>query len=865
MNPHYRLPDLPPQGPPGGQKPEGVYDLAMGNDGLGSDPPLVSIGIPVRNGAAYLAEALESVVEQDYPNLEVIVCDNGSQDDTAAIARRYAAVDSRFRYVDNGTDLGFLGNFRRALEESRGKYFTWLAHDDLLLHPSYIGTLVAYLQAHPDVVACSTAFQLSAFELAGTPEIKAFPQMAPDPWPGSRRELFRWPHGWVDLTIYGVFRREALARIPIREHFFRGRPHIFWWETDLLTELSAAGRIVALPECMRFYRRSTVSAGTKVVSEVSTFDLLRLGLKIKSILLSRALRLPVPPRERVPIVLTALANLPRANLRQPYDHRREGRLLEREVAQLESVEAERSDLIRLLTRVVEERRREAAERGLGQPAGEAAGPPSFEPVETVAPHKPLGAVRSFFTPPRRSEVEYYQSLSRRMAGLRERCGEQLGVIEALHAEAGSLLEILEPPDPLGGPLVSIGMPVYNGEEYLEAAVASALAQDYPNLEVLIVDNASDDGTAEIARRFAEQDPRVRYHRNESNIGFLPNFRRALEMAQGRYFTWLAHDDELTDPAYLSATTAYLEQNPEAVCCHTALYLLDNELEGSRQEMSFPELSPDRRRGAARRALFRWPHGWLDSTIYGVFRREQLLAVPFPEWTYKSKPHIFCWEMDVLTELSARGRIVALPDGLRSYRLASASVGKQIGESVSSFDLLLLGMRMKLILLRRALHQPAGRLERVLLMSTTVANLFRANFRQPYDHRTVLRQRERELALLEKTAAERADLVEFLRGEIAARRQIVISKGLAGPESERPIPDAVGADAREPEPALADPGGRRNPVVDFFTPLSEQQVRRLYRLNERIGAMRLVCERQAADIDLLSKEADRWLKLMHSGR
>ncbi len=839
----------------------------MGNDGpgLASDPPLVSIGVPVRNGAAFLAEALESVVAQDYPNFEVVICDNDSGDDTAAIARRYAAADPRFRYLHNGSDIGFLGNFSRALEEARGTYFTWLAHDDLLLHPSYVSTLVAYLQAHPDVVACSTAFQLSAFELAGATEVKAFPEMAPVRWPGSRRELFRWPHGWIDLTIYGVFRREALARVPIREHYYKGKPHIFWWETDLLTELSGAGKIVALPECMRFYRRSTVSAGTKVVSEVSTFDLLRLGLKIKSILLWRAFSLRVPVRERLPVVLTALGNVFRANLRQPYDHRREMRNLEREVANLEAVEAERSDLIRLLTQVVGARRRELAERGRGQPAEAPAGPPPADAPEIARGRRPAGRIRSFFTPPRQSDVEHYQNLSLRMDGLRQRCEDQLRLIESLHEQAAHFLDVLEPVDPLGAPLVSVGMPVYNGEEFLAAAVASALSQDHTNIEVLVVDNASTDGTEAIARRFAEQDPRVRYLRNESNIGFLPNFRRALEMSEGRYFTWLAHDDELSDPAYLAATTAYLEENPDVVCCHTAFYLLDNEVPGSREVMSFPELSPERRWPAAQRALFRWPHGWLDSTIYGVFRREELLKVPFPEWTYKSKPHIFCWEMDVLTTLSGRGRIVALPDCLRSYRLASASVGRQIGESVSSFDLLILGMRMKLILLRRALRMPLGRLERITLLGTAAGNLFRANFRQPYDHRTVLQQRERELALLEKTAAERAGLLEFLRGEIAARRKIVISKGLAGPEEEPLTPGAGGASPQAPEPPPALPSGRRNPVVDFFTPLSEQQVRRLNELNKRIGALRLVCERQAADIDLLSTEADRWLSLMHSGR
>jgi hypothetical protein len=350
-------------------------------------------------------------------------------------------------------------------------------------------------------------------------------------------------------------------------------------------------------------------------------------------------------------------------------------------------------------------------------------------------------------------------------------------------------------------------------------------------------------------------------RNDSNLGFLPNFRRTLELASGEYFTWLAHDDELSDPAYLTTTIAYLEQNPDVACCHTAFYLLDNELPGSRQVMTFPELAPERRWPAARRALFRWPHGWLDSTIYGVFRRKELLDVPFPDWTYRSKPHIFCWEMDVLTTLSGRGRVVALPECLRSYRLASASVGKQIGESVSSFDLLLLGMRMKLSLGKKALKQPAGRLERAMLLATVAGNLFRANFRQPYDHRTVLNQREKELALLRQTADERAELLGFLRGEIAARREIVISKGLAGPETGR-FSTGEAADLQTADVPPITPPRRRNPVIDFFTPLSAQQVRRLYELNEQIGAFRLICERQAADIDILSLEADRWLQRMH---
>lgn len=841
-----------------------------------SGPPLISIGIPVRNGGRYLREALESVAGQDYAHFEAVVCDNGSEDETAGIAQEFAASDPRFRYLHNGADIGFLANFKRALAESSGTYFTWLAHDDLLSSPSYLRTLASYLEANPDVVACSCAFELSAFELAGSPEVKGFPELARDRWPGSRRELFRWPHGWIDLTIYGMFRREQLVKVPIREHTYRGQPHIFWWETDLLTNLSALGPIVAVPHCLRTYRRSTISAGTRTVSEVSTFDLLVLGLQIKVILLARAVRLPVPGPERVEVLATAFANLFRANLRQPYDHRREVRTLEREVAKLEAVAAERAQLIDRLTKVVLSRREQVAALSPGsEPSG--AKPIDIEgpilnpgqPVPGAVTAKPGGVLRSFFTPPRVWQIEYYRGLSRRMAALRDHCSSQQQAIERLHGEAAVLGERLEGAADSGSadlPLVSIGLPVYNGEDRLAAAIGSVLNQDYANLELLIVDNNSNDGTAAIAQKFSEADQRIRYVRNPANIGFLPNFRKALDLSTGRYFTWLAHDDELSDPAYLSTTVAYLEEHPGVVGCHTAFWLLDNELPGSRQVMSFPEIATERRWPAARRALFRWPHGWLDSVIYGVFRRDEIVKISFPQWIYKGAPHIFCWEMDVLTRLAEAGRIVALPDCLRSYRLSSVSVGKQMGETVSSYDLLILGFRMKLRLIRRALRIRVARTERLLLVATALGNLFRANFRQPYDHRTVLHQRERELKLLQETAAERASLIDFLKKEIEARRQIVVSKGLGSQAADISTVDGASEPHVPADPVT--PESRRDPasrLADFFRPLDESQVRRFYELSQLIGTYRKLCEQQASTIEHLTAEAERWLKLMYSGR
>ncbi|MBN2304985.1 MAG: glycosyltransferase [Anaerolineae bacterium] len=117
------------------------------------------------------------------------------------------------------------------------------------------------------------------------------------------------------------------------------------------------------------------------------------------------------------------------------------------------------------------------------------------------------------------------------------------------------------------PRVSIGMPVYNGELYIEQAIDSILAQTFNDFELIISDNASTDGTREICERYVAQDSRVRYYRNDSNLGAAPNFNRTFELAGGEYFKWAAADDIL-DPTYLEKCVAILDQNPSVVLCHS---------------------------------------------------------------------------------------------------------------------------------------------------------------------------------------------------------------------------------------------------------------------------------------------------------
>lgn len=123
------------------------------------------------------------------------------------------------------------------------------------------------------------------------------------------------------------------------------------------------------------------------------------------------------------------------------------------------------------------------------------------------------------------------------------------------------------------PKVSIGLPVYNGERYLSQALEAILAQTYPDFELLISDNASTDRTPEIVREYACTDSRIRYYRNEVNLGAANNFNRVFELARGTYFRWATADD-LFAPDSLEQCIAVLDRCAEVVLCYPKTVLID---------------------------------------------------------------------------------------------------------------------------------------------------------------------------------------------------------------------------------------------------------------------------------------------------
>ncbi|MEM6628368.1 MAG: glycosyltransferase family 2 protein [Bacteroidota bacterium] len=113
------------------------------------------------------------------------------------------------------------------------------------------------------------------------------------------------------------------------------------------------------------------------------------------------------------------------------------------------------------------------------------------------------------------------------------------------------------------PLVSIGIPTYNRAHCIGKTIDSILRQNYENIELIVSDNASNDGTEELMEEYVKKDPRIRYVRQEKNLGPYPNFEACRMLAKGRYFMWVASDDELA-PNVLNSYVFFLEAHQEYV-------------------------------------------------------------------------------------------------------------------------------------------------------------------------------------------------------------------------------------------------------------------------------------------------------------
>jgi len=127
--------------------------------------------------------------------------------------------------------------------------------------------------------------------------------------------------------------------------------------------------------------------------------------------------------------------------------------------------------------------------------------------------------------------------------------------------------------PAREPIVTVGVPVWNGEAFLEQTLAALAAQSLTAIEVFVADNAATDGTRAIVERFAATDPRFHYLGSDANRGIPWNWNRLLDEARSPYFMWNAADD-VARPGHLAACVAALDEHPEATIAFSRVRLID---------------------------------------------------------------------------------------------------------------------------------------------------------------------------------------------------------------------------------------------------------------------------------------------------
>jgi len=230
--------------------------------------------------------------------------------------------------------------------------------------------------------------------------------------------------------------------------------------------------------------------------------------------------------------------------------------------------------------------------------------------------------------------------------------------------------------PSSTPLVSIGLPVYNGENYVADAIESLLAQTFIDFELIISDNQSTDTTDEICRSFAERDPRIRYSRNEENIGGARNFNRTFELARGKYFRWAAHDDTC-QPEFIERCVEVLERDPGVVLCHSKVAIIDHA--GNHQknyDLALPGTSSDRPQDRFDDLIL---IGHLCFEMFGVIRADVLARTPLIA-TYVGS------DRNLLAELGLHGRYFEVPERLMNIRYHEGrSVSKPRHERTEWFN------------------------------------------------------------------------------------------------------------------------------------------------------------------------------------
>ncbi len=199
-------------------------------------------------------------------------------------------------------------------------------------------------------------------------------------------------------------------------------------------------------------------------------------------------------------------------------------------------------------------------------------------------------------------------------------------------------------------LITVGLPVYNSERYVRQSIDSLLAQTFRDFVLIISDNASTDGTAQICKQYAARDARVKYFRNETNIGNPRNFNRVAELTNTRYLKWSTADD-FWEPGFLERALEVMERDATIALCYPQAVLVDAD---GRNPQNYDDVLHLVQEDPADRFValldkIKLAHQHLGLIRMAHLRKTQLLGA------YVAS------DVNLLAELSLYGKFFELPD------------------------------------------------------------------------------------------------------------------------------------------------------------------------------------------------------------
>jgi len=272
--------------------------------------PTLSVGLPVFNGARWVADALDSILTQSFRDFELIIADNASTDDTEAICRRVAASDARVRYHRNSVNLGAHRNYDHVFALASGRYFKWATCSDMCLD-GFFEKCVAVLEARPDVVLVYPRTLLVVAPPGVQPYAMEYEDRLnlEDDRP-STRFIHYLNRERINNVMNGIIRASTLRQTALN------RP-LPGSDISMVAELALRGKFVEIPD--RLFVRRFDSETTGILMDASASTVAARGypgrpstmqrIKLHSFRFVTALRAPIGFAEKVRVWMYLLRRI----------------------------------------------------------------------------------------------------------------------------------------------------------------------------------------------------------------------------------------------------------------------------------------------------------------------------------------------------------------------------------------------------------------------------------------------------------------------------------------------------------------------------------------------------------------------------